>query len=209
MIKVAIYEDHAGLREILSQMIRESPEYELAGEFGHCLDVLKNTEAYKPQVILMDLDMPGKSGIEGIMVVKSRFSEVEIIVNTVFEDEERIFSALRAGASGYLLKKNSMSSILASIMDVASGGAPMSPSIARKVLQTTADKKRKELNTYSLTDREFEILSSLAKGLSYKMIAESSHLSLDTVRSHIKKIYTKLHIHSSTEAIYKVFIDKS
>lgn len=208
-IKVAIYEDNTGLRETLSQMIRESEGFELAGEFGHCLDAINNTSAFKPDVILMDLDMPGKSGIEGVLEVKSRFPEVEVIINTVFEDEERIFGALKAGASGYLLKKNSMSNILESLKDVASGGAPMSPSIARKVLLTTADKKRKELNAYGLSDREFEILSSLAKGLSYKMIAESCHLSIDTVRSYIKKIYVKLHIHSSAEAIYKVFIDKN
>lgn len=206
---MAIYEDNTGLRETLSQMIRESEGFELAGEFGHCLDAINNTSAFKPDVILMDLDMPGKSGIEGVLEVKSRFPEVEVIINTVFEDEERIFGALKAGASGYLLKKNSMSNILESLKDVASGGAPMSPSIARKVLLTTADKKRKELNAYGLSDREFEILSSLAKGLSYKMIAESCHLSIDTVRSYIKKIYVKLHIHSSAEAIYKVFIDKN
>jgi DNA-binding NarL/FixJ family response regulator len=134
VIKVAIYEDNTGLREVLATLIRESEETELAGEFGYCIDVLQNTRVFRPDVILMDIDMPGKSGIEGVKEVKAEFPEIEIIMNTVFEDDERIFLALQAGATGYLLKKSSLSQIISSIVDVKKGGAPMSPIIARKVL---------------------------------------------------------------------------
>ena len=105
-IRVAIYEDNNSLREILSSIIRESSEFELAGEFGHCLDVVKNTEVFKPDVIIMDIDLPGRTGIEGVREVKAIFPEVEIIMNIIFDDDEKIFNALKAGATGYLLKKS-------------------------------------------------------------------------------------------------------
>ena len=106
MIKVSIYEDNTGLREVLTSVIRDSEEFELAGEFGHCLDVVKNTQVYEPDVILMDIDMPGKTGIEGVKEVKKAFPHVEVIMNTVFDDDDRIFDAIKNGATGYLLKNN-------------------------------------------------------------------------------------------------------
>ena len=207
-IRVAIYEDNAGLREVLASIIRESSEFELAGEFGHCLDVIQNTEVFKPEVVLMDIDMPGKTGIEGVSEIKKIFPQVEVIMNTVFDDDDRIIKAIKAGATGYLLKKNSLATLLSSIKDVKNGGAPMSPTIARRVLMLPANETGKTSISDLLSEREFEVLTLLSKGLSYKMVAEDVNLSIDTVRSHIKRIYEKLHVHSVTEAIHRVFIDK-
>jgi DNA-binding NarL/FixJ family response regulator len=208
-IRVAIYEDNAGLREILASIIRESEEFELTGEFGHCLDVVQNTKAFAPEVIIMDIDMPGRTGIEGVQELKSHYPEVEVIMNTVFDDDDRIFSALKAGATGYLLKKNSLATLLTAIKDVKNGGAPISPSIARKVLQLPFAKGKSSESTYNLSEREIEILKLLSKGLSYKMVAGELIISIDTVRTYVKRIYEKLHVHSVTEAVHKVFIEKN
>jgi len=208
LIKVAIYEDNAGLREILASIIRESEDFELAGEFGHCLDVIRNTEAFNPEVIIMDIDMPGRTGIEGVKELKSIYPDVEVIMNTVFDDDDRIFNAIKAGATGYLLKKNSLATLLSAIKDVKNGGAPTSPSIARRVLQLPLAKGKESEATYNLSEREIVILKYLSKGLSYKMVAAEMIISIDTVRSYVKRIYEKLHVHSVTEAVHKVFIEK-
>lgn len=208
VIKVAIYEDNEGLREILCSIIRDTDGLELAGEFRHCLDILKNTAAFEPDVILMDIDLPEKSGIEGVQEVKSAYPKVEVIMITVFEDDDRIFKALQAGATGYLLKKTSLHSMIQAIREVHAGGAPMSPSIARKVLQMPFAMHSDNTSEYNLSQREIEIMKLLSKGLSYKMVAEELFISIDTVRSYIKRIYEKLHVHSITEAIHKVFIEK-
>lgn len=207
-IKVAIYEDNIGLRDVLSSIIRDSDEFELAGEFGHCLDVVKNTSVYNPDVIIMDIDMPGRTGIEGVKDVKAVYPKVEVIINTVFDDDERIFKALKAGATGYLLKKSSLNTLLTSIKDVTKGGASISPSIARRVLQLPHIASNDKPNGYSLSERELEILLLMSKGLSYKMVAAQLIISIDTVRTYVKRIYEKLHVHSVTEAVHKVFIEK-
>lgn len=209
MIKVSIYEDNTGLREVLTSVIRDSEEFELAGEFGHCLDVVKNTQVYEPDVILMDIDMPGKTGIEGVKEVKKAFPHVEVIMNTVFDDDDRIFDAIKNGATGYLLKNNTLANLRDAILQVKSGGAPMSPAIARKLISFQQSATLNEKANFNLSEREFQVLKLLSKGFSYKMIAEELNLSMDTIRSHIKKIYEKLHVHSVTEAIHKVFIEKS
>lgn len=205
MIKVAIYEDNESLRDTLASIIRASPEFELAGEFGHCLDALKNTAAYEPNVVLMDIDMPGKSGIDGLKEIKNKYPDVNVIINTVFEDDERIFQSIKNGATGYLLKKNSLTSLIQSIKDVHEGGAPMSPYVARRVLDMQHEINKKNY-LQLLSDREKEILDLLAKGHSYKMVASALYISIDTVRTYIKRIYEKLHVHSITEAVHKVFI---
>ncbi len=207
-IKVSIYEDNTGLREVISNIISNTTGFELVGAYSNCLDIITNTNENLPDVILMDIDMPGKTGIEGVLEIKPLFPNVEVIMNTVFEDDERLFKALQAGATGYLLKKNSLSALLESIKDVYSGGAPMSPVIARKVLKLPFAEGKSNNVINNLAERELEILKLLSKGLSYKMVASELFISIDTVRTYIKRIYEKLHVHSVTEAIHKVFIDK-
>ncbi|NOT38216.1 MAG: response regulator transcription factor [Saprospiraceae bacterium] len=207
MIKVAIYEDNLALRNTLSEIIRSNTDFTLAGEFGHCLDVVNNCRAFQPDVIIMDLDMPGKSGIEGVKELKKEFPDIEVIINTVFDDDNRIFEAIQAGATGYLLKKNSLSTLISSIQEVKAGGSPMSPSIARKVLGL--QKEKSAVNIFKeLSEKEMSILEHLSKGLSYKMVATECNISIDTVRTYIKRIYEKLQVHSVTEAVHKVFIKK-
>ena len=156
----------------------------------------------------MDIDMPGRTGIEGVKDLKSVYPEVEVIMNTVFDDDDRIFNAILAGATGYLLKKSSLSTLLSSIKEVHAGGAPMSPSIARKILSIPRQHDGTNDFKHILSERELNILQLLAKGLSYKMFADESFISIDTVRSYIKRIYEKLQVHSVTEAVHKVFIEK-
>ncbi|MBK9106657.1 MAG: response regulator transcription factor [Saprospiraceae bacterium] len=209
MIRVAIYEDNAGLRDTLATIIRESDaDFEMAGAFEDCLDIISNTATLAPDVIIMDIDLPLKSGIEGVREVKSSFPEVEIIMNTVFDDDDRIFRAIQAGATGYLLKKQSLSTLLTSIKEVKAGGSPMSLFIARRVLSLTRSSTSSKSNSFDLTEKEFLVLDLLSKGLSYKMIALECSMSIDTVRFYIKRIYEKLHVHSVTEAVHRVFIDK-
>jgi DNA-binding NarL/FixJ family response regulator len=207
-IRVSIYEDNTGLREVISNIIANTSGFELVGAYSNCLDIIANTRINLPDVILMDIDMPGKTGIEGVQEIKPLFPKVEVIMNTVFEDDDRLFKALQAGATGYLLKKSSLSALLESIKEVYSGGAPMSPVIARKVLRLPFADGKSNAEINNLSDREIEILKLLSKGLSYKMVAAELFISIDTVRTYVKRIYEKLHVHSVTEAIHKVFIDK-
>ena len=151
--------------------------------------------------------MPGRTGIEGLKALKSVYPSIEVIMNTVFDDDDRIFKALREGATGYLLKKSSLSNLINSITEVVNGGAPMSPSIARKVLQFQ-NSKESFTERNKLSERELEIINLLAKGMSYKMVATECFISIDTVRTYIKRIYEKLQVHSVTEAVHKVFIQK-
>lgn len=183
-IRVAIYEDNNSLREILSSIIRESSEFELAGEFGHCLDVVKNTEVFKPDVIIMDIDLPGRTGIEGVREVKAIFPEVEIIMNIIFDDDEKIFNALKAGATGYLLKKSSLSTLLTVIKEVKNGDAPIVPSIARRVLQMPFASGMGSNETYNLSEREIEILKQLSKGFLMGMDLVSAAILKGEQRYH-------------------------
>ncbi|MBK8701266.1 MAG: response regulator transcription factor [Saprospiraceae bacterium] len=208
MIKVAIYEDNDGLREALGTAIEAAKDISLVGSYGHCVTVLDNTQKDKPDVVIMDIDMPGKSGIEGVRDLKKHFPATEIIMNTVFDDDDRIYQAITAGATGYMLKRNGLQELIAGIHEVMKGGAPMSPTIARKVMKAAANGDKGTSQNLGLSPRELEIIQLLAKGNSYKMVAQDLNLSIDTIRSHIKKTYEKLHVHSVTEAIHKVLIEK-
>ena len=203
---IIIYEDNDLLRESVSDMIRTSDSFTLASAFENALNVEDQVKSLSPEFILMEIDMPGMTGIEAVKKIRTFDTSVSIIMLTVFDDNIHVFEALRAGASGYLLKKHISSKLFDAIEEVQNGGAPMSPSIARMVI--TSMQQRPVKNTYDLTAREKEILTSLSKGNSYKLIASEFDISIDTVRTHIKKIYEKLHVHSQTEAVSKAINEK-
>jgi DNA-binding NarL/FixJ family response regulator len=198
-IRIIIFEDNNDLRQSLKLLLETDPYCKVIGDFDNCVKAKILTESLQPDVVVMDIDMPNMTGIEGVRLVKEAKPNTEVIMNTVFEDDERLFAALCAGASGYLLKKHSNSKIIAAVHDVIQGGAPVSPGIARRMM-TFFQKKRID---YGLTPREIEMLSWLIKGYSYKMIAETCHLSVETVKTHLKNIYLKLHVNCATEAVAK------
>lgn len=206
-LSVLIYEDNPLLRESVSTMIQSNRDLNLQAAFENVLNVEAEIKSYTPDFILMDIDMPGMSGIEAVQKIRKFNTKVPIVMLTVFDDNNHVFEALQAGASGYLLKKHISTKLFDAIQEVLEGGAPMSPSIARMVLASMQQKPAIE-NPYQLTAREKEILTSLSKGNSYKMIASEFDISIDTVRTHIKKIYEKLHVHSQTEAVSKALNEK-
>ena len=207
MIKVLVYDDNEARRESLHLLIDDAPAMQCVGAFENCVNVIEQIEETSPTVILMDIDMPKVNGIEGVRRIRKRFPDVLIIMQTVFDEDEKIFDSIHAGANGYILKKIKPEKIIDSITDVVEGGAPMTASVAKRVLDLFQNKSlqvEKE-NAFELSVREKEILSMLTKGLSYKMIADACSISSHTVNNHLKKIYTKLHVHSATEAVSKAF----
>ena len=202
-IKVAIFEDNPLLRDSLFQLINGSEGFVCTGAFGDCSDLMRKVESANPDVILMDIDLPGMNGIEAVGKINQSHPEIMVIMQTVFNDNERIFQSITAGASGYLLKNTSPARILESIREAATGGAPMTPSIAHKILEVFRGKKpalpTKEQS--QLNDRQQEILDCIFNGMSYKLIAEKLFISVDTVRYHVKNIYEILHVHSRDELI--------
>ncbi len=208
-IKVVIFEDNQLLRESLFQLINGTEGYSCTGTFPNCNDIIYNIKKTEPQVVLMDIQMPGKTGIEGVKMIKENFPEIKVIMQTVVEDEEKIFASICNGASGYLLKNTTPSRLLEAIKEVNEGGAPMTPAIAQKVIEKfrkQSPSSSDEMN--SLTDREKEILECLVEGMSYKMIAANCEIAIDTVRFHIRNIYEKLHVNSKSEAVVKAIRGK-
>jgi len=208
MIKILIYEDNPQLREGLTMLINGSEGFEVLAAYKNCNNVIDEVQAWKPDVILMDIDMPGTNGIEGLKQIRAIGSEVKILMLTVFDDNKNVFDAIKAGASGYILKKTAPARLLEYIAEAASGGAPMTSSIATQVLKMFSESNKESGEDYNLSDREKQVLSLLVNGYSYKMIASEMIISIDTVRSHIKKIYEKLHVNSKSEAVAKAFKDK-
>ncbi len=206
ILRVQIYEDNDELRSMLSMLLSHSAGFELCGAYSNCASVLSNISGKKPDVILCDIDMPGVGGIEGVRIIREKNKDVLIIMYTVFDDNEHLFDALCEGANGYLLKGESPAEILAAIREVYDGGAPMSPGIAKKVLGLFA--KHSQKGKSDLTEREKEILSFMIQGKSAKMIAASANITFQTVRTHIKNIYDKLHVHSQTEAVSKAIKER-
>lgn len=205
---ILIYEDNDTMREGLAQLISSMPGYELKGAFSNCTDVEEQMIALQPDVILMDIEMPAVNGLEGILLIRKTNQQVRIIILTVFDDNQHVFDAVCAGANGYILKKHVSEKIFDAITDVLEGGAPMSAGIANKVLTLLAGTKAKPNTNYSLTHREKEILNSLVKGNSYKMIAADHSISLQTVKTHIKNIYEKMQVHSQAEAVSKAIQER-
>ncbi|WP_428662719.1 response regulator transcription factor [Runella sp.] len=211
MIRVTIFEDYHDMREILATLVESSEDFMLTGAYPNAIDVLNVVRKQQPDVVLMDIQMPGLSGIEATRLIKNRYPQVQVLVQTMFDDNERVFAALCMGASGYILKSTPADKILEAIADTYNGGSPMSPHIARKVLTMFAEQQvsfSPKNEYYTLSEREKEILSYLTKGMSYKMIADACGISYGTVNSHLKKIYEKLHVHSATEAVQKALLQK-
>ncbi len=202
--KIAVYDDNKGRQEALKLLIEFSDDMVFIGARENCNTVEEDMATLLPDVVLMDIDMPGVNGIEGLKRIRNCAPHVFIIMQTVFEDEEKIFEAIHAGAHGYFLKKPHPNKLIEGIRDVLEGGAPMTSSVARKVLEMFQHQSSNtNANHFDLTTREVEILSMLTKGMSYKMIAEECNISFHMVNSHLKKIYEKLHVHSATEAVAK------
>jgi DNA-binding NarL/FixJ family response regulator len=209
MIKVAIVEDNSALRLSLEQLFSKTEGMQCVVSLSNLLNVLSEFNRAEPDVVLMDIGLPGISGIEGVRTVKSNFETIQVLMFTVFEDDEKIFDAIRAGASGYLLKKTPPEEIVQAVKELYEGGAPMSPSIARKVIHAFQSYPSSAITDYELTGREKEILFSLVDGLSYKKIAEKYFVSISTIRTHISNIYQKLHVNSKSQAVAKVLQNKS
>jgi DNA-binding NarL/FixJ family response regulator len=205
MIKIAIVEDNTALRNSLCNLFDKTEGIKCVASLNNLLNVVSEIGKGKPDVILMDIGLPHISGIEGVRTVKTNFPEIQVMMFTVFEEDDKIFDAIKAGASGYLLKKTPPEEIIEAIKELYHGGAPMSASIARKVIQSFQHKpEENEMEDYQLTVRENEILYSLVDGSSYKKIAEKYCVSISTIRTHICNIYHKLHVNSKTEAVAKI-----
>jgi DNA-binding NarL/FixJ family response regulator len=209
-LKVTIFEDNRNLRDGLYQLINGSPGFTCSGAFANCNNLIKDIESSSPDVILMDIEMPGISGIEAVKIVKSKFPDVKILMETIFDENDKIFQSICNGAEGYILKNTPPVQILAAIKEVYEGGAPMTPSIASKVLKMfkNSPPESGSPEQFNLTDREKEILKCLVEGMSYKMIADTCFISPDTVNGHIKNIYKKLQVHSKSEAVVKAIKGK-
>jgi len=209
MIKVLIYEDNPQLREGLTMLIDGSEGFSVVAAYKVCTNVETELEAWKPDVILMDIDMPLMNGIEGLKKIREKNQDVKVLMLTVFDDNANVFEALKNGANGYLLKKTPPAKLLEYIEDAATGGAPMTSSIATQVLKMFSDLPGSTTTTeYNLSEREKQVLQLLVNGYSYKMIANEMFIAIDTVRSHIKKIYEKLQVNSKSEAVAKAFKDR-
>jgi DNA-binding NarL/FixJ family response regulator len=200
LIRVAIYDDHPQRNDSLRLLLSRTEGLECVGTFPDCSNVVTDMDELHPDVVLMDIEMPNVNGIDGVSRIKQHYPNIRVIMQTVYEDEARIFASLQAGADGYLLKNAQPQKIIDSILEVYQGGASMTPSVALKVIRyfnqaPPADQE------YRLTPKEKEVLSLLAEGNSYKMVADRMGISYFTVNTHIKKVYEKLHVHSVSEAV--------
>lgn len=202
---VAIVEDNAALGSGLRKIVESAPEFRCVGVWTSAEEALKKIEAFQPQVVLMDINLPGMSGIEATARVKQHLPDIQVIMVTVYRDHDKIFAALKAGASGYLLKRSTPADVRDAIRDVRSGGAPMSAEIARRVVEAfhQTPKPEQAQDEVKLSKRETEILELLCEGLANKEIADRLNISVETVRVHLKHVYEKLHVRSRTEAAMK------
>lgn len=200
MIRIAVYDDNKARRESLQAFMQLSPGLAFAGSFENCADILNDIKATQPDLILMDIEMPEADGITGVRLVKQHYPHIKVIMQTAFDDDDKVFAAIQAGAEGYILKNASVLQIAQSIDEVMNGGASMSPSIALKVMRYFSQQK-KDIPDYNLTVKETEVLRFLSQGLSYKMVADQMGISYFTVNNHVKKVYEKLQVHSLGEAV--------
>jgi len=203
VIRVLIVEDDDGVRESIAELLGRAEKIECVGQFGAAEAALRQFPVLVPDVAMLDINLPRMSGIQCAKQIKAARPETQILMLTIYDDSEQVFQALRAGASGYLLKCSSPDEIVQAIRDVYDGGAPMSRQVARKVIGFFQGIGKSEPTIETLTPREQEVLRYLARGLLYKEIAESLSISVETVRGHLHNIYGKLHVQSRTEVVVK------
>lgn len=201
IIKVAIFEDNADLRDSLAFLLESAERIVLKGVFPDASRIIPRIEQTQPDVVLMDIQMPGISGIEAVQIIKEKFPAIQVMMQTVFDEDDKVFASLCAGASGYILKSTEPSRVIQAIYEVALGGSFFTPGIAKKVLQTFQQQTKPEY--IQLTNREKEVLQLLVNGMSYKMIAAQLSITFGTAHTHVKNIYEKLHVNSASEAVAK------
>lgn len=202
-VRVAIVEDQPEIREGLAFLIDGTPGFECSGRFLSMEQAIEGLAGARPDVILLDLGLPGMSGLDGIAVIRQRHPHLPIVVLTVFDDDDRIFQALCAGACGYLLKKTPPARLLEGVADVVNGGSPMSPEVARRVVTLFRELRPPRHADYDLTPHETRVLKLLVDGHNYKTAAAELHVSVNTVAFHMRRIYEKLQVHSKSEAVAK------
>jgi DNA-binding NarL/FixJ family response regulator len=205
--QLLIFEDNPRLRQSLELLLNDEENFSVAASFPDCDEAEKMVERYKADLVVMDIDMPGIGGVEGVKRIKQSHPEVKVIMHTMYDDDTRIFDSLCAGADGYLLKKTSPVQLVTALQEVMQGGAPMSPFVAQKIFQHFRNNNA-ENEKFNLTLREKEVLELLVKGNSYKMIADKSGVTIDTVKKHLQNIYHKLHVNCGTEAVVKAIQHK-
>lgn len=210
MIRVAIFEDNKHLRETFQLLLDTTEGYNCSGAYSDCRDLLAQLETSPCDIVLMDIEMPGMNGIEATKLVKENFPDVLVLIQTVFFEDDYIFNAICAGASGYILKSTSPSGYLEAIANAKAGGSPMTPGIARRVFELFKTNLQPQItnDNYHLTTQEKKVLQQLVEGKSYKLIAAELFVAIDTVKTHVRNIYAKLHVHSGTEAVSKAIRDK-
>jgi DNA-binding NarL/FixJ family response regulator len=203
MIRVILFEDNGDLADSIRLLLAETDDMRLVAHFGNAHRAEQHVRHHRPDVVLMDIDMPGTNGLEGLRAIRASNGQALVLMFTVMEDNENVFQAICHGASGYLLKQTAPEKILDAIREATTGGAPMTPSIARKVITLFAQPFKKAADLQELTAREHDVLSMLVRGHSYKMAAAQLGIGLETLRFHIKNIYAKLHVNSKSEAVIK------
>jgi len=208
--EVAIVEDNPALGNGLRKIVESASDFRCLGVWTSAEEALKKIDAFRPHVVMMDINLPGMSGIDATARIKRHLPEIQVIMVTIYRDHDQIFAALKAGASGYLLKRSTPEEVRQAIRDVRSGGAPMSAEIARRVVEAFHQPiQASDTDNIALSKREKEILEHLSKGLANKEIADRLTISVETVRVHLRRIYEKLHVHSRTEAAMKFRDSKS
>jgi DNA-binding NarL/FixJ family response regulator len=201
MTRIVIYEDNHQLRKSIQLLLLTQPGYEVVGAFDNANNTEGEIKELQPDLVILDIDLPGRKGTEAVAAIKEKFPLVIVIMHTVFEDDDKLFTSLCAGANGYILKKTSPTRFLQYISEALHGGAPFSPSIAQKILKTFQQTPQPSVPQYQLSEREKEVLVLLVKGYTYKAIAAELFISLDTVRKHVCHIYDKLHVSCGKEAV--------
>ena len=200
---VAIVEDDARMREAVQQLIDAEPDFRCRGVYASAEQALRNLGGFPADILLLDIHLPGMSGSEAVRLFHDRFPPMRVVMFTVFEDDARIFTSLCNGATGYVLKKTPPAKLFQALRDARDGGAPLSPEIARRVVDLFRKMRPQELASEALTATEVRLLALLAEGHSYQSAAERMDISINTVRDHVRSVYEKLHVHSKSAAVSK------